>query len=58
MQVSKSLILSGIRRAGGFVTAAGLPATTTPQSLPVLSFLRVPRLPTNHDVVAASQGVH
>ena len=58
MQVSKSLIHSGIHRTGGYSREAGLPVTITPNHAIALSFPRVPHSATNHDVVAASQGVH
>ncbi len=57
MQVSKSLLHSGIRQTGEYIGSAALTAMISPTSLFAPSALRFPLPPTNQDVVKSSQGV-
>jgi hypothetical protein len=57
MQVSKSLLHSGIHRTDEKFADAGIPASIRSTSLALLFTLRVPLMPTIQDAVAASQGV-
>ncbi len=58
MQVSKSLLHSGIRQTGEYFGSAALTAMIFPTSPFAPSALHYfPLLSNNHDVIAASQGV-